>query len=353
MFEEYTFENILNSMLGKVPAGIDKREGSIIYDALAPAAAELCQYYISLDGVMKETFADTASREYLVLRCAERGITPFEATAAEFKAYFDKEIEAGERFTAGDVNFYAAEKLEGEFYCRLVCEEAGTAGNVALGEIFPLKTINGLTEARLTEMIVPGRDEEETENLRKRYFDSFVNIAFGGNRADYITRIKALDGVSDVKVVRAAYGAGTVKAVLLGADFCVPTEAVISAVQEAVDPESGEGVGFAPIDHIVTIVAAEGTKVDISTDITFDEGFSFEELKNVMEDVIDGYFKELAAKWSDNENLVVRISHIESRLLEIEGIVDIANTTLNGEASNLTIGEYAIPVRGDINDTSL
>ena len=44
-----TFENILKRMLDKVPDILDKRQGSIIYDALAPAAAELAQCYISLD----------------------------------------------------------------------------------------------------------------------------------------------------------------------------------------------------------------------------------------------------------------------------------------------------------------
>ena len=38
-----TYEEILQRMLGRVPNTIDKREGSLIYTALAPAAAELIQ----------------------------------------------------------------------------------------------------------------------------------------------------------------------------------------------------------------------------------------------------------------------------------------------------------------------
>ena len=33
MFEEYTFETILNSMMARVPNTLDKRQGSIIYNA--------------------------------------------------------------------------------------------------------------------------------------------------------------------------------------------------------------------------------------------------------------------------------------------------------------------------------
>ena len=41
MYEALTFEAILERMLGRVDDSFDKREGSVIYDALAPAAVEL------------------------------------------------------------------------------------------------------------------------------------------------------------------------------------------------------------------------------------------------------------------------------------------------------------------------
>lgn len=348
MFEEYTFENILSSMLEKAPSDIDKREGSVIYDALAPAAAELSQYYIELESVMKEAFADTSSREYLILRCAERGIKPYEATAAELKGVFDTEIDLGERFTANGVNFYVKEDLENLTY-RLVCESRGTVGNIADEVLTPLKTVNGLTLAKIDGILVPGRDEEETEELRKRYFLSFENMAFGGNRADYINKVKELDGVGDLKVIRAWNGGGTVKLIILGADMGIPTTEVIENIQEAVDPVNGEGEGFAPIDHAVTVVAVGGKTVNITADITYAEGADYESCKSLINDAVDGYFKELAKKWSESENLVVRISYIESRLLDIEGILDVENTKINGEAKNLTIDGKYIPVRGSVN----
>lgn len=38
MYEEMTYENILQQMLDRVTSDVDKREGSVIFDALAPAA---------------------------------------------------------------------------------------------------------------------------------------------------------------------------------------------------------------------------------------------------------------------------------------------------------------------------
>jgi uncharacterized phage protein gp47/JayE len=73
-YEDITYEVILQRMLDRVPNNMDKREGSIIYDALAPAAVELQLMYIELDTILQETFADTAQRDYLVRRAIERGI---------------------------------------------------------------------------------------------------------------------------------------------------------------------------------------------------------------------------------------------------------------------------------------
>ena len=41
MYEEMTFEAILERMLNRIPDSLDKREGSVIYDAIAPAALEI------------------------------------------------------------------------------------------------------------------------------------------------------------------------------------------------------------------------------------------------------------------------------------------------------------------------
>ena len=40
MFEVMTYEKIMERMLARVPNSLDKREGSVMLDALAPAAKE-------------------------------------------------------------------------------------------------------------------------------------------------------------------------------------------------------------------------------------------------------------------------------------------------------------------------
>lgn len=352
MFGKNTFDNLLNRMLARVPSGIDKREGSIIYDALAPAAAELAQAYIQLDVVISETFADTASRQYLILRAKERGLKPYEATTAEVKGAFNCAVPIGSRYSCDEFNYTVTELISGSDHSyKLVCETAGTAANHKTGNLVPIEYVEGLQSAVLTEVLIPGEDEEETEEFRKRYFESFHSEAFGGNRADYIKKVNEIQGVGGVKVYRAWNGGGTVKLVIISSEYGVPSEELVTKVQTAVDPtqNSGEGLGIAPIDHVVTVVAAAEQKINISTNITYSSGWSFEETKPYIENVIDGYLKELNETWQNKDNLIVRVSQIESRILDLEGVLDIENTAINGTAGNYTVPTDCVAVRGDIN----
>lgn len=345
-----TYEFILNRMLTKIPSSMDKREGSIIYDALAPAAVELAQLYIDLDLTLNETFADTASRQYLIMRAAERGIEPYPATYAVGKGVFDTEVPIGTKFSIDAYNWIAAELIEGNTY-RMSCETPGKEPNGYTGTLIPVDYIKGLTKAELTEILIPGEDEEPTEDFRKRYFDSLNSQAFGGNIQDYKKKVKAIEGIGGVKVYPVWNGGGTVRLVIINSEFKAPTAELITQTQTAIDPvqNQGEGLGIAPIGHIVTVQGVTETTVNITTNITYAEGWSYEDVKTYIEAAIDNYFNELNAAWENSSGLIVRISQIESRLLDVEGIVDIGGTALNGVESNLPLGADSIAKRGTIN----
>ena len=355
MYEDVTYEVILDRMLDRVleqNPNIDTREGSIIYNALAPAAVELQNMYIQLDTILNESFADTQTRDYLIKRCAERGVNVEAATYAIRKGEFTPtslEIPIGSRFSLGILNYVVEEKIENGAY-KLKCETVGYDGNVESGTLIPIDYIEGLETATLTDVLIPGEDEEDTEHLRQRYFDSLDSQAFGGNVTDYKEKTNALDGVGGVKVYPVWNGGGTVKLVIINSDYETPSSTLVNNVQTAIDPTQNQGVGagIAPIGHIVTVVGCGKTTVDVATNITFQEGWSWEALKPYAEQAIDDYFKELASEWASAENLIVRISQIEIRLLNLTGVLDIADTTLNGAAQNLTVSADNIPIRGEV-----
>jgi uncharacterized phage protein gp47/JayE len=347
MYENVTYEVILQRMLDTVPADIDKREGSVIWNALAPAAAELQEMYISLDAVLNETFADTATRDYLIKRAAERGVIPEPATFAILQGEFNIDVPLGSRFSLDEFNYEATEKISLGVY-KLQCETTGAAPNQFLGTLIPIDYIEGLTSAQLTAVLIPGEDEEDTEVFRQRYFNSLETQAFGGNVADYKDKVNLLAGVGGVKVYPVWNGGGTVKLVIIDSSFNQPSATLIDSVQTAVDPLVNQGVGdgLAPIGHTVTVAGVGTTIVDIATTITYQDGWTWADIQASAETVIDDYLDELSATWADNENLIVRISQIETRLLDVAGVLDIANTTINTVASNLTLAADNIPTRG-------
>ena len=351
MFESKTYDYILNSMLNRVSDELDKREGSIIYDALAPAAAELTQMYISLDTVLQETFGDTSSREYLILRAMERGITPRSATYAVGKGVFNIAVPIGSRFSIDSYNYKVTELISNlDNSYKMTCETAGAEPNYYIGTMTPIEYIQGLTSAQLTEIIILGENAEETEDLRKRYFNSFNNQAFGGNREDYIQKVTAIQGVGGCKVYRGWNGGGTVKLVIINSDYGVPSADLVTEVQTVIDPtvNSGEGLGIAPIDHVVTVVGANQQAINISTTITYASGWSFTEAEPYINETLEDYFLELNKTWQSLDNLIVRVSQIESRLLDLEGVIDIYDTSINGSTSNYTVDTNSIVVRGTV-----
>ena len=68
---------------------------------------------------------------------------------------------------------------------------------------------------------------------------------------------------------------------------------------------------------------------------------------------ISNYLLELRKTWTEESNLMVRIAQIESRILSVDGVVDIFNTKINGSSENLTLDKYEVPIFGGITNESI
>jgi len=401
-YENETYEVIMSRILARVPDAIDKREGSMIWDATGPASVEMAILYTALDFILQATFADTAPREYLIRRAAERGLEPKPATHAVLRADFNQSVPIGSRFSLDTLNYVVTERMMDAdtpetVAFRVQCETVGTVGNTQFGTLIPIEYVDGLTHAELVELLIPGAEEEETEAFRQRYIDSLTSQAFGGNQADYKEKVLALPGVGAVKVfpvwnsgiepssmipstavtdwyngviggleaevaawLTAVYTAahnvmltvgGTVRLVIMDSTHGVPNEELIADVQEAIDPPGmqGDGLGIAPIGHVVSVAGVESQTVDIDLTLEYRSGWDWEGVKSYVIAAVDGYFQELAEGWQDSTELVVRVAQIETRILSCPGILDVQDTLLNGQAENLTLDGVHIPVRGEIN----
>lgn len=369
MFESMTYENILESLLRNVPSDVDKREGSIIFDALSPAALEIAQLYIQLDIVLNNAFADTAEREYLILRAKERGIAPYEATRAVMRADFNfitdesgrysgEIVKEGDKFSLSGFTYATKEQIvntqenavtvtdeNGNIYnikkgevipgaWKIVCEKAGNEGSKKFGTLLPVKTIQGLTKAVITELIEYGQEAEDTEKFRKRYFDSINSDAFGGNRADYIAKVKAIDGVGQVKAKRTPKGGGTVGIIIADVDGGEISQSVVDIVKEKIDPtgHTGEGDGIAPIGHSVTVSSVRNETIDVYfDDIELEEDADQSEISLTVDSILKSYAEEININWENVAQIKIYAAQILARCLEVDGIVNIARVHFDGE----------------------
>lgn len=353
MYEDQTYEIILDRSLARVATDVDKREGSLVMNAIAPVSAEHANIYILLDGIIRNGYADTADvREYLVLRCRERGINPYEATKAVLKGKFNMEIPMGSRFSHDELNYVATAFIEadeeGFYYYQMECEIAGEIGNKSFGELTAIEYIDKDLEGELVELLIPAEDEESIESLRERYLNSFESNPFGGNKQDYKDKTKALDGVGGCIVIPVWNGSGTVKLIIINSEFNKATPTLVAKVQEQIDPPpQGTGAGIAPIGHTVTVTTPDELKVNVKAKITLNEGYSWSQIKPQVEETLEAYFLEVRQNW-ENGSVVVRISQIENRILNLDAVLDIADTQLNGVASNLPVEQEYIPILGGV-----
>ena len=357
-FGDKTYEQLMEEALGRVSDDIDKRPGSMVWNGNAPCLAEMAQLYLALDFVFTATYVNSAPREYLIKRAADRSIFPKAATPAVLRAKMNMNVPVGTRFSLEDINFFVTKQLgsEGDDFVHLVeCETAGTVGNGYAGELIPIDYVDGLTRAETDGIYSAGTDEEDTEVFRARVIESMRSIAFGGNVADYENKAMSFDGIGQVKVLPIWNGAGTVKLVLMSSNLNSPeiSEDRIASIKTAIDPteKQGQGYGLAPIGHTVTVVSVKEKDVNVSMKAELKTGVEQSAAIAEISKIINEYFKELSADWKNKDNVVVRISHIESRILErCNSVEDIdIGTTANGETKSLTLEKDEIPKLGTLN----
>ena len=140
---------------------------------------------------------------------------------------------------------------------------------------------------------------------------------------------------------------------IIGQDYRTPPQDGITATQTAVDPvvNSGEGEGFAPIGHRVSIAGVKETTVNITTTITCESGYTTEALTSYINQAVDEYLLSLRKEWEENDTIIVRILQIEAAIVKIKGIIDVTGTLINGTDDNLQITDKSVPVKGEITCT--
>ena len=367
--EAQSFDYWLNLMLDNVPNDIDKREGSIIYDAVAPAAMVSAQQSLSLANVIRETYIKTAQGEFLDYRAVEHGTSRYTATNTEVKARFNDDdgnpvnVNVGDRFAsiAESPIFYTVIKANADGTAEMQAEEAGTSANSYLGQVLPVTPNDNLAWAEIIEITIPARDAENDEHLRARLLNHNSWVAYGGNVADYLDMTSKIHDVGATQVYPTWDGPGTVKLVILNNDLMPASSTLVKKVKEEIDPEESttQGYGLAPIDHRVTVTAPETFKVDIAMNVTIVDSVNIDSIRVNIKDSLEEFFKSLRRDWSTvnptvgrGYSLIVYRSKILSRVMMLEGVANATMPRLNGKDEDLQLvfnnTTSQLPVLGEV-----
>jgi Uncharacterized homolog of phage Mu protein gp47 len=350
--EKFNFDYFINQALARVPEGIDTREGAIIYDALAPAAYSFAELAMSIHDVLLNTYTQTANGEFLDNRAVERGLERKHATFAVAKARFTDQngvvitVPIGSRFASigTDPVYYSVTEQAGTDYL-ITAELSGNAPNRYIGQLLPVDNINGLAYAEILSVEVPAADAETDEALRARILQNNTFTEYGGNVVDYKGMIDSLASVGAAQIYPTWNGGGTVRVVIVNNEFLLPSPTLISDIQELLDPTDaqGDGYGMAPIGHTVTVAAPTAKTINIDVTITTDETVTATDITPAIKQSIDDFFDNLRrVTWPTIVNnrqyvLTVYRNQIIAGLIQIPGVVNVHDLTLNGGEADIAL----------------
>ena len=347
-YESMTYEVILQRMMDRVTSKyptLDSREGSIIFNALAPAAIELAIMYTELDNALQESFVATASREYVLIACEQMGmdVSRFNASAGVHKGVFDVPVQFGSRWNCDLYNYAVTDYIgtsDGYYVYQLNCETTGTAPNTQTGDLTAIDDIpDGLTYAKVTECLIEGENETSTTDIKVAYFEFINSNVADGNVAQYERWCSEYDGIGNCKILPLWNGANTVKVSILSASNHAASEELVAEFQEYLDPNSeGMGNGVAPIGAFVTVTTATEIPITVSATVKMKSGFTD---TTTINKALEDYFSEIAY-----EKSTVAYMTVGAIILSAEGVDFITNLTVNGGTADIVLGNEEIPVVG-------
>ena len=339
---DYTFEEILKNMLDRANESVDKREGSVIYDSLAPASVELKYVYDAIRYSLLQEFAMTAERQYLILKAKEVGLEVFPTKKAIIKGEFRNsnneyiEIEINQRFSIEELNYKVIDRIEKGIY-KLECEDGGEKSNPVLpADMIPIEYIPNLANAKATDILNRGEDEESTEHLRNRYFIKVREPATSGNIYHYRRWVMEVPNVGGVKVFPLWNGNGTVKLAIVNSKMEVADTALINEVQKYID-------SVRPIGATVSVVSAKNKDITITAKISIIPGASITEITNNFKEKVKDFFKENAFKVN-----YVSIAKVGNILLDIPNVLDYKDLKLNNSFANTVLTDEEIALLSDV-----
>lgn len=355
MFEEYTEEYFMEQArsMGR-ECGVDTRQGSVYMDAAAGHCIRAAKFMNDLSMSFEMLAVDTCTGNILEERAAHDGIYRHPSTQSYWNVIFEGTIpEVGTRFFCQSYYFKLVmldEKLllESEIY--------GIKTNYLIpGEtVIPVYNIQGLISCTLGELYIPGAEAESDDSLRQRWKEKKFGPAENGNKLHYKVWCESVPGVGRAHIIPLFGGENTVRAIIYATNGELPSESILEAVQEYIDPivegyqvevdgmqyvfGDGLGEGVANLGAHFLASAPEEIGLTISFDADLRDGCTLAQAQTEVMNKVKEYICNLVLK--GGEEITIRLSNIASLISASESIVDYtpASLMINGLTENVLIG---------------
>jgi uncharacterized phage protein gp47/JayE len=338
-----TFDIKLDRMLGNLPQDIDRREGSVAWDLLAPLALELTQQEIDKENLINWAFLlnENTPSDLIDKRVRDWGLTRKAGSKATGSVSVTGNagtiIPLGTHFETSDGLIYqstaAVNLTTGTGTVLIEAEQVGAAYNVAANRITLCDvTLTGMTHAA----IGGGSDVETDEALLARFLDFVQKPNTSGNANHYVSWAKSVVGVGAAFCTPLWNGNGTVRVVIASDINRTPSAQTVTNVTNYIET-------VRPIGATVSVIGATEKTINVSVTVTVLAGTNKAQVQSELTTKLDEYFSTIAFR-----DTAARLTAIGALIMAIPGVTDYSGLTLNGAASNAALAATEIPVQGTV-----
>lgn len=338
--------SILERLLNEIPDEWDKSEGSYIYDAEAPIALELLNFYDLLENRKSQMSINTASGTYLENRLKEFGFYRKQATAAS--GYVTISGNEGVNIPINtlvasnnavyEITDTAAIGSEGTVILPVMCTVTGVGGNAAIGEInrFPI-TVPGLTSVINTAPVTGGSSVETDSKLKDRFFEYMKKPSVPGNKAYYEKLALEVDGVGGALCIPLWNGAGTAKVVITDTSMQSANKTLTDNVQAHINDNRFIGAE-------ITVAAAETVTVNISCKLSLTKSASSTDVYSNICASLKNYFKDIS--FPETSGTYITYAKVLTLIMSADGVNDCSGLKINNQTANIAIPAANVVVLG-------
>jgi len=343
-YNNRTAADILSDMLANTRNDIDKRQGSVAHDMLAPPAQEIEMLGWELEAVYLQAYLDTATGEALDMLAHHLGIYRKLAVAAVGIANITGTdgtlIPKGYRFrTVSDIEFTADQATtitNGIASVAVTALIPGEGGNIGIGELTDHeRNVAGISTVTNNDIFIGGVDAETDDSLRERALFKARKPITSGNANHYKLWATEVEGVATAKVFPIWNGPNTVKVVLIAEDGGAPDQPIIDDAIAYIEQER-------PIGAQVTVLPIGEVPLSIHAKLTLSGDLTVEDVRAAIITSLSLYFL------SESDGGIIRYARVGEAILGATGVIDYENLLVNNGTSNISLSQEQVAIVGEV-----